>query len=300
MIKQIKKLIPYKLILLRRELIPEWKRITKANMKAKKEIPILHLHLADHCNLNCKGCDNFSPLSPEVFTDINVFEQDCARMSKISKGQVKEIQLLGGEPLLHPQINSFMRIVREHFPTNTINIISNGTLLKKKKEDFWESCRQYNINIVVTKYPIKIDYKSIEEHAKAQNVSFSYYGNTDVVEKTMQLIPLDLEGKQNPRDSFLRCSRANRCVALDNGKIYPCSLIPYVKYFNKSFDKNLPVSEGDYLDIYKVDNLEDILNFVSTPSPFCRFCNLKNIVWDVGYGISNKEISEWTTSNNKK
>lgn len=295
--KFIKKLIPYKLILLRRELLPVWRKIMRKNLKPKKEIPILHLHLTDHCNLNCKGCDNFSPLSPEVFTDIIVFENDCKKMAELSKGKAKEIQLLGGEPLLHPHITSFMAIARKYFPSNTINIISNGTLLKKQKEDFWQSCRTNNINIVVTKYPINIDFKSIEQLVKSHGVSFSFYGNTETVDKTMQCIPLDIEGKQDPRDSFLRCSRANRCVSLDNGKVYPCSLIPYVKYFNQYFNKNLTISEGDYLEIDKATDIQQILKFISTPAPFCRFCNLKGIIWDIGYGASKKDISEWTAVN---
>jgi MoaA/NifB/PqqE/SkfB family radical SAM enzyme len=293
----IKKFIPYKVILLRRELLPLWRKMTKKNMKPKRNIPILHLHLTDHCNLNCKGCDNFSPLSPEVFTDISVFENDCAKMANLTNWRIDEIQLLGGEPLLHPHITSFMEIARKYFPVNTINIVSNGTLLKKQKEEFWKSCRENNIHIIVTKYPINIDFKGIEQHVKVQGVSFSYYGNTESVDKTMQCTPLDMEGKQDPRDSFLRCSRANRCVSLDNGKIYPCSLIPYVKYFNKHFDKNLVISSGDYLNINKAENIDEILNFVSKPAPFCRYCNIKGTIWDIGYGVSKKEISEWTGTN---
>lgn len=289
----IKKLIPYKLVLLRRELQPMWRKITRKNMRPKKMIPILHLHLTDHCNLNCRGCDNFSPLSPEVYTNINVFERDCKKIAEITSGKIKEIQLLGGEPLLHPDIISFLEIARKYFPTNTINIISNGILLKKKGEDFWESCRRNNIHIIVTKYPVKLDFKGIEQYVKAQGVDFTYYGNTESVDKSMQCIPLDVEGKQDPKDSFLRCSRANRCVALDDGKIYTCSLIPYVKYFNKKFNKNLIVSAKDYLEIDKVTSAEQVLNFVSNPMPFCRYCNIKGTVWDIGYGVSKNEMSEW-------
>ena len=72
----IKELVPRPLIMMRREMLPAWRKITKKNMQQKKMIPILHLHLADHCNLDCRGCDNFSPLAPEVFADTEVFEKD--------------------------------------------------------------------------------------------------------------------------------------------------------------------------------------------------------------------------------
>ena len=255
----IKKLVPRPLIMMRREMLPGWRKITKKNMQQKKMIPILHLHLADHCNLDCRGCDNFSPLAPEVFADVFVFEKDCAKMADLSQGRIEEIQLLGGEPLLHPQINSFMEIVRRYFPTNKISIVTNGILLQTKKDVFWDACRRYKIEIIVTKYPIQLDFEKIKQKVLAQNVPFSFYGNTETVEKTMECLPLDLEGKQDPKDSFLRCARANRCVSLDNGKIYTCSLIPYVKYFNEHFQQNLTVTPADYLELHQATSYDEFL-----------------------------------------
>lgn len=289
----VKKLVPRRLVLFRRSLIPAWRKITRKNMKQKQQIPILHIHLADHCNLNCRGCDNFSPLSPEVFADVEVVERDCARIAALSGGRVNEIQLLGGEPLLHPQVTSFIAIARNYFPTVPIKLVTNGVLLIRQPEAFWESCRTHHIEIVVTKYPVKIDHDKIEQHVKAQGVMFSFYGNTRAIPKTMMCAPLDLSGKQDARDSFLRCNSANRCIAMDNGRIYTCSLIPYVKYFNAQFDKKLHVTEKDYIDIHKAKSIDEILAFVSRPMPFCRYCNRKGIIWDIGFGISRKEISEW-------
>ncbi|MCL2650422.1 MAG: radical SAM protein [Candidatus Azobacteroides sp.] len=291
--KNLKKMIPRRLILFRRSLKPLIKKIMRQNMRRKSQIPILHIHLTDHCNLNCRGCDNFSPLSPEIFADITVFEHDCARIAELSNGHVQEVQLLGGEPLLHPQVVEFLNIARKYFPEVTIKMVTNGILLLKQKADFWEACRRNNIEIVVTKYPIKINHEAIEKHVKNEGVKFDFYGSTAEVEKNMQCMPFDLSGKQNARDSFLRCSSANRCISLDNGKIYTCTTIPYVKYFNAHFSKNLAVTEADYLDIYKVKNIDEILDFLCQPMPFCRFCNQKGIIWDVGYGISKKDIQEW-------
>lgn len=279
---------------MRRSLKPIWRKITRKNKRKKSQIPILHIHLTDHCNLNCKGCDNFSPLSPEVFADISVVEEDCARISELSDGKVGEIQLLGGEPLLHSQVIDFMAIVRKYFPTVPTKMITNGVLLLKQKAEFWEACRRNNIEIVVTKYPVKINHEAIENKAKEEGVKFSFYGSTAEIEKNMQCMPIDLSGTQNACDSFLRCSAANRCIAMDNGKIYTCTTIPYIKYFNAHFNKNLPVSEKDYIDIYKAKSINEILKFIAKPMPFCRFCNQKGIIWDIGYGVSKKEISEWT------
>lgn len=282
--------------MLRRELLPWWARITHKNMRRKNVIPILHFHLVDHCNLNCRGCDNFSPLASDKFADVTVFENDCRRMAELvgQRPVIKEVQLLGGEPLLHPRVADFMQIARRYFPATHINLVSNGVLLPKQPDAFWECCKENHIHIIVTKYPVKIDYGKIERLAASHGVSFSYYGSTEVVEKTMQCVPLDLEGRQDGRDSFLRCSRANRCIALDSGRLYTCSMIPYVKYFNERFHKNLAVSENDFLDIYRVETIEEILAFICRPMPFCRYCNIKGTILDIPFGISKKEMKEWT------
>jgi hypothetical protein len=47
------------------------------------------------------------------------------------------------------------------------------------------------------------------------------------------------------------------------------------------------------MDIHKAQNIEDILTFLATPMPFCRYCNPKGMIWDIGYGISKQDIREW-------
>jgi MoaA/NifB/PqqE/SkfB family radical SAM enzyme len=296
----IRKIIPYRIVLLRRKLKPIWKLITKQNLKKKDAIPILHIHLTDHCNLKCSGCDNFSPLAPEVFADIAVVDRDLKRISELCDNRVREIQLLGGEPLLHPKIIDFLNITKKYFTRTTVKLISNGVLITRMEDDFWESCRQNKIEIVVTKYPININHAEIERLVKSKKVKFSFYGSTEDIEKSMQCMPIDLSGKQNPRDSFLRCSAANRCIALDNGKIYTCTTIPYIKYFNSWFGKDLKVSENDYLNIYKVERFDEIMKFLCRPMPFCRYCNQKAMIWNIGFGVSKKEIEEWTGKNKIK
>jgi len=289
-----KRLIPFRIVLLTRKLRVFYKKISKHNIRKKKKISILHIHLTDHCNLNCRGCDNFSPLSPEVFADVITVENDLKRISVLCYERVKEIQLLGGEPLLHEKVIDFLYITRKYFPNTPIKLVSNGVLLNRQNNEFWDACRQNDIEIVVTKYPIKINHDDFKQLAFSKNVKFSFYGSTEDIEKTMMCIPLDVSGNQNIRDSFLRCSSANRCIALDNGKLYTCTTIPYIKYFNNYFNKNLEVSKKDYLDIYKAESFNEILKFLRTPPPFCRYCNQKDIIWDIGFGISNKKIEEWT------
>lgn len=68
-------------------------------------IPYIEYHVADHCNLNCKGCVHFSPLvSQEEFADFAVVEKDLKRLHQIVE-YIEEIHILGGEPLLNKELD---------------------------------------------------------------------------------------------------------------------------------------------------------------------------------------------------
>ncbi len=57
-------------------------------MYYKNVLPKLETHLVDHCNLNCKGCSHFSPLSSPNFADYNQFTKDLTRLSELFKALV--------------------------------------------------------------------------------------------------------------------------------------------------------------------------------------------------------------------
>ena len=83
------------------------------------------VHLTDKCNLNCAGCIHFSSLCNETnLLDIITYKSDCQRISELTNGRIADIRLLGGEPLLHPDIKDFLVLTRKYFPE--INI-SNQT-----------------------------------------------------------------------------------------------------------------------------------------------------------------------------
>jgi hypothetical protein len=53
------------------------------------------------------------------------------------------------------------------------------------------------------------------------------------------------------------------------------------------------VTEKDYINIYKVDTIKEIVSFLHNPVPFCRYCNLNDSTYGIEWEVSKKEISEW-------
>ncbi|MGO5231837.1 radical SAM protein [Thermoguttaceae bacterium LCP21S3_D4] len=247
--------------------------------------------VTEHCNLNCKGCGSFCPISEEEYIDICELERDYARLAKLTDGVMHHINLLGGEPLLHKNIEKIMQLTRKYFPVGIINLVTNAILLDKMDESFWETCRTQNICICPTKYPVKIDYDFLEKKAKEREVEYRYFD--DMTEGGWTHKVMDLKGSRYENCSFMYCVNANLCPVLKHGKLYPCPTVAHINKFNKAFGVDLKVCQGDYIDIYKVKKQEKIMKFFAEPIPFCRYCNTPGLRKEE-WGISQRSISEWT------
>jgi hypothetical protein len=209
------------------------------------------------------------------------------------------MSLAGGEPLLHPAITEFLTIARSNFVRygggGRIYIITNGLLLLKQPDSFWQCCNKNSIEISLTKYPIKLDFNKIAEKAKEHDVTLTFMYDTDSLEKNMHHLPFDLSGGQNIKKSFGVCFFANYyCITLKDGKLYTCSIPTTIHIFNEYFGKDLKVSENDSINIYRASNVDEILDFLRKPIQFCRYCDWKNIETRLDWRVSKKEISEWT------
>ena len=243
----------------------------------------LETHVCDHCNLNCKSCTHFCPLVTEpTFTDLERYTQDIQTLSK--KLAIRTIRLMGGEPLLHPQINDFIRVTREAYPHSRLFIVTNGLLLLKMPEAFWETLQTYRVRIHWSKYPpLKERFAEIENRLRKARVSYhggdaSYFGNFSA---------FGSDDQTDPQEAFKACG--NRCHNLYRGKLYTCPAC-YVFRANDYFKANHEIPEG--WDIYQYTGKE-LQHFLNKPIPFCRYCHHavhpKSFPWDA----SKRQKEEW-------
>ncbi len=252
------------------------------------------VNICDHCNLNCKCCNHFSPVAEKFFLEASSYEKDLRRIAELTGGNVGRVWLLGGEPLLHPEISKFASLSRKYLPKTDISIFTNGTLVLRQPPEFWQTLRETGVKLILTKYQVNVDYDAIDKKAKEENVDFSYTADSKAVIKTTYHLPLDLDGSLNAAENYIKCFHANNCITLRNGRIYTCPIAPNAHHFNKFFDKHLSESEANSIDIYKAKNIEEILEFLKKPIQFCTHCNIAGYTFDLTWGISKKEIEEWT------
>lgn len=259
-------------------------------LKKKRKKIQFEICLVEHCNLNCKSCAHFSPLAEPYFLGIEEFERDMKRMGELFDHECDLIWLFGGEPLLHPEINKFMKIAREIFSKGRIGITTNGILLAQKDEDFWRTCHDNDIFFRISHYPIEINAEKIKAMAKKFDVKCHWYIYSEKDE--FLVFALDLEGRQNFKKNFALCSFPNSCIGLLHGKLFSCDIPMGFRFFNKEFNKNLQVTEDDYIDIYKAKNKDEIFEKLTRPMPACRYCNRTK--WrPIKWGASKRIIDEW-------
>lgn len=250
--------------------------------------------LAEHCNLRCAGCDHFAPIAEPEFTDPVEFSQDFQRLSHLFSGRAQEIHLLGGEPLLHPDIVQFLTVARTCFPDAVIDVTTNGVLLPRMDETFWDACQENRIVIKPTKYPIELNYDALETMAAEHGVEYRYFGNTRDTLKTLSKYPLDVMGLQEPRRSFQLCYRANKCIYLQHGRLYTCTVAPTARHLSKRFGLTMAESPEDSIDIYAAQSAKEILEYLAKPIPFCKYCMPEKAQNGLPWRASEGALSEWT------
>ena len=256
-------------------------------------IDLIEFHIVEHCNLNCKSCMHFSPLAEKSCIKISEFKNDVKKMAKITKGRVQTINILGGEPLLHPNILKLLKVARQYFQNSEIRIVSNGLLVLSQKEDFWKTLNKYNIHLSVTEYPLDINYQKIKQLTQHYKIKYTFYAPNK--ENSQWYFPLDIKGEQDPFYSFENCKKGNNCTNINirKGKLYMCPVAANIKHFNKFFKKDVELENADFLHLNQINEVKQIQDFTSKPSPICRYCNVSARTYDNKWETSKKDIKEW-------
>jgi MoaA/NifB/PqqE/SkfB family radical SAM enzyme len=93
------------------------------------------------CNLSCGYCSEFDDFSPPIPLDLLK-----ERIDALHRLRVINISLLGGEPLLHPQIAEVVAYANRHAQ---VSITTNGFLLTETLVDRFNLAGLSNLNVSV-------------------------------------------------------------------------------------------------------------------------------------------------------
>lgn len=248
-------------------------------------------HIVDHCNLNCQMCNKFAPLADKHFIDTESILKDIEVLGKLTSHTLELINITGGEPTLHPDLEKIIEAMRLQFPNIPIRLMTNGILLKEKPNSFFEFLKNNKITIFLTKYPIAFDYDIVLKKIEENKMDIEYGVSVEEI-KTSWKFPFDLEGKQE-KFWMLFCWMHGTCLNCVDGKIYPCGLMQASTIFEKYYDCKLHRRAEDYFDLYGAADFDSIAEFMTGYQPFCANCKISDWEIDIPWKRSSKDINEW-------
>lgn len=129
------------------------------------------------CNLGCRNCWSLMPYYKAPFHfDLNEIKTNLKKLSDCDK--VKNIQLIGGETLLHPDINEIISYIST-LNFDIISIYTNGTIIPKDFEIALEKMDS-RFSVYITEYGNKsTKVKELQELCDKYNVynELNTFGN---------------------------------------------------------------------------------------------------------------------------
>lgn len=264
----------------------------KKELKVKKNevecglIYPLEFHLTDHCNLGCKYCSHYSPVAEPRFASMEEVRSAAAAVRVIKP---KKLRLLGGEPLLHPNIDEIIRFFGENISEKTdIYLITNGTLIKNMSDEFWELIKAHNITVYISIYPTKHDYNRMIETAREKGIALSGIYNPRL---KFFAINRSEDKRYDPENEYSKCE--TKCMQIRDEKLYPCPYSAYIEHINKRYGTEFIHMEGDYYKISEITDVNDVKEWMEIPKPFCAHCNYTGrtkVRWE---STAKHEIEEW-------
>lgn len=260
------------------EIIPWYLRRIEFSDK-KPTLPYFEVPITDRCNLNCKGC-LFACNMIKGNEDIPVgqIKRDALRMRELFY-DIPWIRILGGEPLMHPDITEILEFYRNTFINTEIDLCTNGLILHKMQPDFFEALKKNRITVHVSGYrPTYHILDKIDVLLKNSGINYTIL-KRDVFSK---YYTLECDG--NKTSNFEDCI-ASGCRELYNGKLMRCSGVIAFEKLNEQFGADYKIKEEhDWYDIHRDDiDAWDLKKKIDHASDACGYCNIEKMEefeWD--------------------
>ncbi len=187
----------------------------------------LEIYLTNGCNLKCRYCSHFNPYRRGIVPT----ETLVTGMETWSrKVRPKKFGLLGGEPLLHPELPALLRKARECWPETRLILTTNGLLLPKKGRQLLDVLLETRTQVLLSEHLTDEDgmaaFDSARQMLEQSGVdtvvipSASRWKEYYFFDDAGNPVPY----RSRPEASWTMCG-PNTCFNLNNNKLYRCSIL---------------------------------------------------------------------------
>jgi organic radical activating enzyme len=179
----------------------------------------VEINAVRHCNISCRSCSHGSPSMRPWFVDPADVERDLAALT--SWMDVEHVRILGGEPLLHPQLIELLRAVRRSGLGKGRRLITNGIQLAEQPDELWAELEEVHVSV----YPNTAKHI---QRARAAITRAAERSGTSVRFKHFDHFRVAFRGTEDhpelTQDIYETCQIANRwrCLTVDSGALHRC------------------------------------------------------------------------------
>ena len=268
-------------------------------------IPYAEIMITQVCNLSCKGCSTYSDLPHKGYTTWNKGLQEIEPW--LDRVEFDHFGLMGGEPLVNPQIREWLIGIRKLMPNTTIRVPINGTLLHNHFDivdllndlgnvifKITVHTQDQVINDAIEFVMNRFKWKPVHEFGihrweTGNNFKFQINHPTKFF-MTFKNDYTDAEPyKSDPIRAFDVCHQ-KLCPLLHNGRIYKCSTSGLMGDILKNFDYPHYEDWKPYWDNSKNGSISpestdsqilSFINNVSKPHWICKQCPTRDTITEI-------------------
>jgi organic radical activating enzyme len=227
------------------------------------------VNIVEHCNLRCRSCAHLSPALSKHFVDPGALSSDLTALA--GSYHVKVLRLLGGEPLLHPDLLDIMAAARESHVADQIEITTNGLLLPRVERRFWEVVDAVQISLYPGRSLRQDQLDTCIDLARRNNVFIRCRRYRSFQESYSE------QGTDDPalvKRIYVTCNSAHRwrCHTVANGWFFKCAQ-SYMIPRGMSLGPDATYRNGIQIDD-SPEFRDRLLSYLTSPEPLpaCRNC----------------------------
>ncbi len=245
------------------------------SLGGRARVEAFELHVTEHCNLRCAHCCNTSPYLSHKTLAPAAIASTLSIMSKVLHADV--FKIMGGEPLLHPEITEVLRVVKASGVGDMVRLFTNGLLLSTMDDAFWRELDHLTVSSY-TSAPVKPDHiRLIEEKAR----EFDVVLNIKPVDAFSQVMHNaqrhDVAAIQQTWD---HCWLRHRCLVARDGRFFICTRSAYLTDLHDRVALTEPFADPgrrrdeDSVAVSDPDLADKVLLLLNRSEPLhaCKFC----------------------------
>lgn len=241
---------------------------------------VLDYHITTYCTLNCKLCMTGTPYITNRFhISIEEFDQQLSAIFKIWDTAMR-LNLVGGEPLLHPNIYELVQVslkYQDYF--QSLRITTNGTIVPESRLfELIATCGK-GFDFVVSNYgPLSKNLKPLVERLTFYNIPYrvdTYAGDQQHFGGWVDLGDYEYIGysEDELQKQYSECVQVkDQFLDISDGKVFQCA------FACRAFTaKGITPETEEYIDLYDesstiAEKREIAGGFFTKPMKACRYC----------------------------